>query len=146
MTEAHLSDRELQLAAEAYPLPAAAAIHLRECPGCQTQLASYQRLFAATARLPKPAFEFDLATAVLVRLPRAKPAFPWILVLVAVPVLGVIAAFLALFGNLFVQAFQGLFATLLGTSLVALTGFIVGGQCLALWVRYRRQVQLLTLL
>ncbi|AMR29048.1 hypothetical protein A0257_19385 [Hymenobacter psoromatis] len=139
----HLSDRDLQLAADAAPLPAAAATHLNGCGQCQARLATYQHLFAATARLPQPAFAFDLAAAVLAQLPRAKPAFPWALTLVAAPVLGVVVAFLALFGGVLAQAFQGLF-TLLGAGLVVVAGFVVAGQCLELLARHRRQMRLLT--
>ncbi|OGX91030.1 hypothetical protein [Hymenobacter coccineus] len=108
MTQPHLSDDALQLAAAAAPLPAAAAAHLPGCPRCQAQVAAYRQLFAAAAHLPPPAFAFDLAAAVLAQLPRPRPAFPWVLVLVAVPVLGVVGAFLALFGGALGQALHGL--------------------------------------
>jgi len=142
MTKLHLSDYDLQLAADAAPLPAAEASHLHDCRRCQAQLATYQHLFAATARLPQPAFAFDLAAAVLGQLPQSKPTFPWVLALVAAPVLGVVVAFLALFGGTLVQAFQGLF-TLLGAGLGAVAAFVVAGQCLALLARHRRQMSLL---
>lgn len=138
----HLSDYDLQLAADAAPLPAAEAAHLHDCRRCQARLATYQQLFAATARLPPPAFEFDLAATVLARLPRAKPAFPWVLGGVAALVLGVVVAFLALFSGALVQVFQGL-STGLGAGLVAVASFIVAGQCLELLARYRRQMSLL---
>lgn len=141
MTQLHLSDYDLQLAADAAPLPAAEAAHLHDCRRCQARLATYQHLFAATARLPQPAFEFDLAAAVLARLPRAKPAIPWVLVIVAVLVLGVVSAFLTLLGGALVQVFQGL-----STGLVALAGLVVAGQCLELLARHRRQMGLLTFL
>ena len=142
MTQPHLSDHELQLSAAAAPLPATAAAHLRDCRQCQAQLAVYQQLFAAAAHLPPPAFAFDLAAVVLAQLPRAKPAFPWVLVLVGVPVLGVVGAFLALFGGALVLAFRGL-ATGLGAGLAVLAACVVAGQCLELLARHRRQMRLL---
>ena len=57
-------------------------------------------------------------------------------------VLGVVVAFLALFGSILVQAFQGL-ATLPGVGLAAVASFLVAGQCLGLLARHRRQMRLL---
>ncbi len=142
MTKLHLSDYDLQLAADSAPLPAAEATHLHDCRRCQARLATYQRLFTATSRLPKPAFDFDLAATVLAQLPQAKPAFPWVLVLIAILVLGVVSAFLVLFGGALVPVFQDLSAGL-GAGLVAVAGFIVAGQCLELLARHRRQMRLL---
>ncbi len=140
MTKLHLSDYDLQLAADAASLPAAEAVHLHDCRRCQTRLATYQQLFTTAARLPPPAFEFDLAATVLARLPRVKPAFPWVLALVAVLVLGVVGAFVALLGGALGQAFQGL-STGLGVGLVAVAGFVVAGQGLALLTQHRRQMR-----
>ena len=142
MTQPHLSDHALQLAAEAAPLPAAAAAHLQGCGQCQVQLAAYQQLFSAATRLPPPAFEFDLAAAVLAQLPPAKPAFPWVLALVAALVLAVVGTFLALFGSTLGPVFQS-FSTGLGAGVGVLAGFVVAGQCLALLAQHRRQLRLL---
>ncbi len=144
MTSPHLSERALQEAAEfASRLPAPQAAHLRDCRLCQGRAATYQQLFAAAARLPKPAFAFDLTAIVLAELPRARPAFPWVLSGVAALVLGIVGAFLALFGGALVQAFQGL-STGLGAGLGVVAGFLVAGQCLVLLARHRRQMRLLT--
>jgi anti-sigma factor RsiW len=141
MTSPHLSERTLQEAAEsAARLPAAQAAHLRGCPLCQGRVATYQHLFAAAARLPPPAFSFDLTASVLAQLPRSQPAFPWVLGGVAVLVLGVVGAFLALFGGALAQAFQGL-STGLGVGLGAGAGVIVAGQCLEMLARHRRQLR-----
>ncbi|TDN38630.1 hypothetical protein E4631_22180 [Hymenobacter sp. UV11] len=140
----HLSERVLQEAAEpTAQLPAAEAAHLHGCRLCQGRVATYQQLTTAVANLPPPAFAFDLAAAVLAQLPRPKPAFPWVLVLAAAPVLGVVATFLVLFGGVLAQAFQGLF-TLLGAGLVAVASLLVAGQGLELLVQHRRQLRLLT--
>lgn len=140
MTEPHLSDYDLQLAAEGAPLPAPAAQHLPGCPRCQAQLAAYRQLFVATASLPPAAFDFDLAAAVVARLPQPKPAFPWVLVLVGGPVLGVVGAFLALFGGLLLPVLHSL-STGLGAGLAVLSGCLVAGQGLELLARHRRQMR-----
>jgi hypothetical protein len=139
----HLSERDLQEAAESSArLSPPQADHLRGCRLCQGQVATYQHLFAAAAQLPPPAFDFDLAANVLGQLPRARPAFPWVLSVVAVLVLGVVVAFLALFGGVLVQAFRDV-PTLFGVGLALLAGVIVAGQCLELVARHRRQMSLL---
>ena len=139
-TTPHLAERALQEAAAAAQLPAAELAHLRGCPQCQGRAAAYQHLFAAAAQLPPPAFEFDLAAAVVAQLPRARPAFPWVLGGVAALVLGVVAAFLWLFGGVLVEACQGLF-TGWGVGLAVVAGGLVAGQCLELLARHRRQLR-----
>ncbi len=143
MTSPHLSERDLQEAAESnFLLPAPQAVHLRGCRLCQGRVATYQQLFTAAAHLPPPAFAFDLTAAVLAQLPRARPAFPWVLSAVAALVLGVVITFLALFGGAIAQAFQGL-STGLGAGLAVVAGFVVAGQCLAVLAQHRRQMRLL---
>ena len=139
----HLSEHALQEAAQsAALLPTSQAAHLRGCGLCQRRVATYQHLFAAAAYLPQPAFDFDLAATVVAQLPRARPAFPWVVGGVAALVLGVVVVFLALFGGLLAQAFQGL-PTGLGAGLTAVTAVVVAGQCLELLARHRRQMRLL---
>lgn len=144
MTSPHLAERALQEAAEAVSLlPAAQAAHLRDCRLCQGRVATYQRLFTTVAQLPPQAFEFDLAASVLAQLPRPRPAFPWVLSGVAALVLGVVAAFVVLFGSLLAPVFQSL-STGLGAGLGAVAGLLVAGQCVELLARHRRQMRLLT--
>jgi hypothetical protein len=141
MTSPHLSERALQEAAEsASLLPASQVAHLRGCLLCQGRVATYHHLLTEVARLPQPTFSFDLSANILAQLPRAKPAFPWVLSGVATLVLGVVVAFLALFGGLLVPVFQSL-STGLGAGLVAVAGFFVAGQCLELLARHRRQMR-----
>jgi len=141
-TSLHLSERALQEAAAAAPLPAIEAAHLHSCTLCQRQVAAYGQLFAAAAQLPPAAFSFNLTAAVLAQLPQPKPAFPWVLSGVAALVLGVVVAFLALFGGVLRQVFQSL-STGLGVGLLVVAGFLVAGQCLELLARHRRQMRLL---
>ena len=144
MMSAHLAERALQEAAEsASLLPASQAAHLHGCRVCQNRVATYQHLFMAAAQLPPPAFDFDLTASVLAQIPRPRPAFPWVLSGVAALVLGVVVAFVALFGSMLVPAFQSL-STGLGAGLMVVAGLLVTGQCLELLARHRRQMRLLT--
>lgn len=141
MTSPHLCERDLQEAAESTSLLLAPQVaHLRGCLLCQGRVATYQHLLTAVAHLPPPTFSFDLAARVLGQLPQAKPAFPWVLGGVAALVLGVVVAFLALFGGLLVPVFQS-YATGLGAGLATVAGFLVAGQCLELLARHRRQMR-----
>ena len=143
MTSPHLSERALQEAAEAAALlPAAQMAHLCCCPLCHGRVATYRHLLTAVAHLPQPDFSFDLTASVLAQLPLAKPAFPWVLSGVTALVLGVVVAFLALFGGLLVPVFQSL-STGLGAGLIAVAGFFVAWQCLELLALHRRQMRLL---
>lgn len=143
-TSLHLSESALQAAADpAAQLPAAEMAHLRSCARCQGRVATYQLLLGAVAQLPAPAFEFNLAASVLAQLPRPRSAFPWVLcAVVGTLVLLIVCAFMALFGGMLVQAFQGLSAGL-GLGLVVVAGFLIGGQALELLARHRRQLRLL---
>ena len=144
MTSSHLSELDLQAAAETSALlPVAQVAHLRGCARCQSQVAIYQQLFAAAARLPAPAFDFDLTASVLTQLPKARPASRWVLGGVAALVLGVVVLFLVLFGGALAQAFQG-FSTWLGVGLTVVASVFVAGQCLELLARHRRHMRLLT--
>jgi len=144
MMSAHLAERALQEAAEsASLLPASQAAHLHGCRVCQNRVATYQHLFMAAAQLPPPAFDFDLTASILAQLPRPRPAFPWVLSGVVALVLGVVVAFVALFGSMLVPAFQSL-STGLGAGLMVVAGLLVTGQCLELLARHRRQMRLLT--
>jgi len=143
MTSPHLTERALQEAAEtASLLPPPQAAHLRGCRLCQGRVATYQQLFTAATHLPPPVFAFDLTASILAQLPRPRPAFPWVLSGVAALVLGVVVAFVALFGCLLIPIFQSL-STELGAGLVAVAGFLVAGQCLELLARHRQQMRLL---
>ena len=143
MTSPHLAERALQEAAESASLPAPQAAHLRGCRVCQGRVVIYQHLFTAAAHLPPPAFEFDLTASILAQLPRPRPAFPWVLSGVVALVLGVVVAFVVLFGGVLVPVFQSL-STGLGAGLVAVAGLLVAGQCLELLARHRQQMRLLT--
>ena len=143
MTSPHLPEPALQAAAESLALlPAPQAVHLHACPQCQRQVAGYQQLYAAAARLPAPIFHFDLAASVLAQLPRPapKPALAWALSLAAGLVAGVLAVFAVVFGGVLAQAMRGLF-TVLGARLGLGAGLLLAGQCLALLARHRRQMR-----
>lgn len=141
MTSPHLSERALQEAAEsASLLQASQMAHLHGCPLCQGRIATYQHLLTAVAHLPPPTFSFDLTASVLAQLPRAKPAFPWVLSSVAALVLGVVTAFLAVFGSLLTSVFQS-YSTGLGAWLIAVASLLVAGRCLELLTLHRQQMR-----
>ena len=145
MTSLHLSERDLQAAAESVSLLPAAASHLRGCSLCQGRVATYRQLFGATALLPPPAFAFDLTASVLAQLPQPRPklAFPWVLSGVAALVLLVLVLFVVLFGGALLQAGQAI-SSGLGAGLAVVAGFLVAWQCLELLAQHRRQMSRLT--
>ncbi|NML67808.1 hypothetical protein HHL22_21610 [Hymenobacter sp. RP-2-7] len=143
MTSPHLADYTIQAAAELAALSAPEATHLRGCRTCQSRVAAYQQLFAAAAQLPPPTFDFDLTASVLAQLPRARPAFSWVIGGVAALVLGVVALFLAVLGGALAQAFQG-WPNGLGAGLAVVVGFLVAAQGVELVARHRQQMRQLT--
>jgi anti-sigma factor RsiW len=67
----HLSAEELQL----YVLDRGACtteniLHVGACPDCQADIAAYSVLMGSLRQQPKPAFDFDVAAAVMERLER----------------------------------------------------------------------------
>ena len=141
MTSPHLSERALQDAAESASLLSPSQVaHLRGCLLCQGQVTTYQHLLTAVAHLPQPAFAFDLTASILAQLPRAKPAFPWVLSVMSALILAVVTVFLVLFGSLLVPFFQSLY-TGLGVGLVIVGVFVLVGQCMELLAQHRRQMR-----
>jgi len=140
----HLSDDLLQACATAAP-SAAAAAHLRACPACRAWVHHYQALFAALAEAPRPAFGFDLATAVLAQLPApAAPPTParrfpgWALLLAGLlPLL--VAAPVAWFWGYFVGLFHAAAPALLlvGLPTAAALLLLLAGETL---LTHRRQL------
>lgn len=141
MTSPHLSERAIQEAAEsASLLEASQMAHLQGCSLCQGRVATYQHLLTAVANLPPPTFSFDLTASVLAQLPRARPAFPWVLSSVAVLMLGIVATFLAVFGSLLIPVFQS-YSTGLGAWLITVASLLVAGRCLELLAWHRQQMR-----
>ena len=141
MMSPHLAERTLQEAAESLALlPAAHLTHLENCPLCQGRVATYQQLLTAATHLLPPPFPVDFTARVLEQLPRAEPAFPWALRVVALLVLGVVIVFLLLFGALLVPALHSV-ATGLGSGLVIAGSTLVAGRCLELLARHRQQMR-----
>jgi anti-sigma factor RsiW len=139
MTTMHLSEVELQQAADAAFLPAAAQTHLRACRRCQAHVAAYQQVFIATAGLPKAQLDFDATALVLAQLPRSRPPFPWIIVLACTLGSSVLLVALRWLGNDFAQAFQGL-SPAISTAAWVLVGCFTASHCGELLLRYRRQM------
>lgn len=144
MTPLHLSEVELQQAADVAVLPAAAQMHLRSCLRCQTRVAVYQQVFNATASLPKPQFDFNVTALVLLQLPHSRPLFPWIIVLACALGSSVLLVALRWLGEDFAQAFEGL-SPAISTVVWVVVGCLTASHCGELLLRYRRQLSQLTI-
>jgi len=144
MTPLHLSEVELQQAADAAVLPTAAQLHLHSCLRCQTRVAVYQQVFTATADLPKAQLDFDATVLVMGQLPQSRLLFPWIIVLACTLGGSVLLVALRWLGDDFVQAFQGL-SPAISTVVWVVVGCFTASHCGELLLRYRRQLSQLTI-
>ena len=76
----HLSAEELQqYALNRAECPAESILHVGTCPDCQADVAAYVLLMEGLGQQPKPAFDFDVAAAVMERLEMeqgVKPQLP----------------------------------------------------------------------
>ena len=144
MTPLHLSEVELQQAADAAVLPAAAQMHLRSCLRCQTRVAVYRQVFTATTGLPKAQLDFDATALVMAPLPLSRPLFPWIIVLACTLGSSVLLVALHWLGDDFAQAFQGL-SPAISTVVWVVVGCLTASHCGELLLRYRRQLSQLTI-
>lgn len=73
MNEAHLNDEEIQLFVTSQAeLSSAKENHLLACHHCKSQVAAYQSILKSIKQEAIPAFDFDLAAAVIQKLPVEK--------------------------------------------------------------------------
>lgn len=144
MTPLHLSEVELQQAADTADLSVAAQTHLRSCLRCQTRVAVYQQVFTATAGLPNAQLDFDATALVMGQLPQSQPLFRWVIVLACTLVSSVLLVALRWLGDDFVQAFQGL-SPAISTVVWVVVGCLTASHCGELLLRYRRQLSQLTI-
>lgn len=73
MSDMHLSARELQeYILDRSSLAADRAAHAGVCPDCRAEIEAYTLLMEGLGRQPKPAFDFDVAAAVLAQLQPAE--------------------------------------------------------------------------
>jgi len=96
MINGHPSDRILQeYALDRSGVMAEIVTHIDACATCQAHVAAYRQLFTEVNRLPRPAFEFDIASLVLPQLPAARPGLSkdrilvFLLALLVIPVIGI---------------------------------------------------------
>jgi len=69
MSGMHLSTEELQqYVLNRAECPAESILHVGTCPDCQADVAAYVLLMEGLGQQPKPAFDFDVAAAVMERL------------------------------------------------------------------------------
>lgn len=67
----HLSAEELQqYVLDRAACTAGSILHVGACPDCQAEIAAYSVLIGSLRQQPKPAFDFDVAAAVMERLER----------------------------------------------------------------------------
>jgi hypothetical protein len=72
MIARHLTEEEIQLyALDSRSCAAAIGLHVHTCEDCKAKVTAYQLLFAGIEEQPAPAFDFNLADAVLAQLPLA---------------------------------------------------------------------------
>ncbi len=136
----HLSDSELQMHLEGLPFNKSQQAHLTNCPKCMAQLQLYQQMYIGFEQLPAPKLSFDLAQAVMEKMP-VSPVTPksystliekiWVLATV-------FAVFLPLvLGQYFgyFDALPQLFGTML--SVIPMLAAILGTVLLFQWIEYR---------
>lgn len=126
MLNGHLSDKQIQELALNLTTATDVITHAADCPDCKTRVENYWLLIKTIEQEPAPAFDFDLAAAVVTQIatPTAKPktnGLWWLFT-------GTIAAILVgagiYFGDYMRELFEGLKS--LATYFIAITGIILG--------------------
>jgi hypothetical protein len=144
MTRTHPTDEALQ----EYVLDPAACTpeqisHIGSCPDCQDAVAAYRLLAAALKEQPAPAFDFDLAGAVITQL-EAPPQRKWqegsVLTAILIALAIVIPAWLFRRSAYFV--FTDMSAVFYGVLLV-ITAIVVGLFLLRLHRKYQDVINLI---
>jgi len=144
MRNGHLSEEEIQQ----FVLEQGSAVdseHLTSCPLCSTKAANYRSILLAMSDLPKPAFDFDVASLVIAQLPRQKPATVigdlWIYLLVFTA-LGALAIPIYLYRDELLKMFNGVLPIALYLTVLAAL-FILVFQGVEIFRKYRKQMDAL---
>lgn len=144
MMEEHLAEELLQQhLMEKIPLDTAARTHLEKCSVCRQHLEAYQLLVKGLAAQEQPAFDFDLAAAVMVKLPAPRPVFDktfiWLIVAVVVILVAALTVSIQLDFS-FMQFSKGpvLTGLMLITGLGSLVFFLVSS-----WRDFHKKISLL---
>ena len=153
MIRTHPSDEALQqFLLERSACPAEEISHIESCPECQAAVAAYSTLANELAGQAAPAFDFDLAAAVIGQLEGApapaatSPAPPTLASPVAALTIALIAAFVTvplwLFRRSAYFVFTDMSAVFYGLVLTA-AGIVVGLFLLRLYKKYQEVINLI---
>ena len=127
MINRHLTDNELQLyVMDKNQVDPELAEHILACDECREKVAAYELLFTAISEEKAPAFDFDLAEAVMAKLPvqkkrTIKVGVPFLLFLLSAVL--ITGGVLYVFREDFDYIFTGV--TTLAVYLIAITGVIL---------------------
>lgn len=144
MKDQHLNEELLQQhLMEGIPLDSPARLHLETCSLCRQNLEAYRLVIKGLAVQEEPAFDFDLAAAVMAKLPAQKPACDKTFIWMIVAVIFVLAAALTASVQLdfsFMQFSKGpvLTGLMLITGLGSLVFFLVSS-----WQDFHKKISLL---
>lgn len=136
----HLSDTELQMHLEGQPFNTNQQVHVANCPKCMAQLQLYQQMYIGFEQLPALKLNFDLAQAVMAKMP-VSPVAPksystliekiWVIATVFAIILPLVLG--QYFG--YFDALPQLFSTMF--SVIPMLAAILGTVLLFQWIEYR---------
>lgn len=109
MITAHLTEAEIQLyVTEPEAISRQQAVHLENCPACQSRAFNYALLIKGIQDTPAPKFDFDLSALVLEQLPAARNSFPWAAILIPALSVLLVAVSALFFWSAIVKVIQDL--------------------------------------
>jgi hypothetical protein len=123
MLKGHLSDEQIQELA--LNNESSGAAHAANCPDCQTRLENYKLLINAIEQEVTPAFDFDLAAAVVVQIetPTAKPKTNGLWWLFTLTIATILVGAGIYFGEYMSELYEGIKS--LAIYFIAVTGIII---------------------
>jgi anti-sigma factor RsiW len=145
----HLAEEQMQqYALDPKGCPRGVAEHVAACPQCKAAAAEYQVLFALVKAQPKPAFDFDVASLVMARIPQPQPRFSaadfaMYLLMAAAAILAACVPVLW-----FKEALLTLFAAISSGVLyaaAAIAATVIGLQALENYKDYRKKIYILNI-
>lgn len=127
MVKPHLSDEQVQeLAMGSTTLPQEVVAHAESCVHCKERLESYWLMISTIEGQKAPAFDFDLAAAVVAQIetPVVKPNTSVLWWLFAVTLAGILIGVSIYFGEYMQTVFEGLKS--MAIYLVTVSGIVLG--------------------
>lgn len=144
MLNGHLSDEQIQeLALNATPA-SEAVTHAANCPECKTRVENYWLLINAIVQEPAPAFNFDLAAAVVAQIetPPAKPKTNGLWWLFIITITTILVGAGIYFGGYMSELYEGIKS--LAIYFIAITGIILGiALVIAQYKTYQLKIKML---